>query len=161
MPRASSLQLRAAMPRARRTWTVLFVLAHHFLYLPRSTTRRVVHERNGREGQRRLRALNSARWNIFRSAGRLPVFELLERKLGPKSVTSTMNSYRLLNSRRPLVPNQQRIFCNSGSPREADSLVFPNGVKPADQPNHQAPSRGQTWSDKSGPGRGRGATAIG
>ncbi len=39
------------MPQARRTWTVLFFFAHHFLCPPRSTTRRVVHERNGREGQ--------------------------------------------------------------------------------------------------------------
>ncbi len=46
-----------------------------------------------------------------------------------------MNRYRLWNSRRPLAPNRQRVFCNSGSPREAESLVLPNGVKPANSRN--------------------------
>ncbi len=58
------------MPRARRTLTVQFFFAHHFLCPPRSTTRRVVHERNGREGQRKLRARNSARWRFDRDVAR-------------------------------------------------------------------------------------------
>ncbi len=85
------------MPRARRALTVLF-FCPSFSLPSKEHHQNVVHERNGREGQRRLRARNRARWNVFRSGGRLPFFGLIERKLGPKSVTSAMNSYRLLNS---------------------------------------------------------------
>ncbi len=50
-------------------------------FAPKEHHQNVVHKRNGREGQRRLRAKNSARWNVFRSGGRLPFFKLIESQI--------------------------------------------------------------------------------
>ncbi len=48
-----------------------------------------IHEREGRKGQRRLRAKNSAQWITLRRGNGLPVFEQNAHQFGTESVAST------------------------------------------------------------------------
>ncbi len=98
MPRAQHLAAEGSNATGKKDIDSSVLFCPSFSLPPKEHHQNVVHEPNGREGQRKLRAKNSARWNVFRSGGRLPLFEQIERKLGPKSVTSATNSYRLLNS---------------------------------------------------------------
>ncbi len=83
------------MPRARRAWTVLFFFAHHFLCpqgAPPDASSMSATGEKGKEdyGQKTARGGTSSDQVV------VAFFELIERNLGQKSVTSAMNRDRYL-----------------------------------------------------------------